>query len=71
MSLEDTCKTIINKLSLIDKKCRPKSEETLKNYIKSQLGLKQLSPIVNDIYQKLLDSKKIYFNQAKKIEYAF
>ncbi len=71
ISLEDTCKMIINKLSLIDKKCRPKAEGTLKNYIKSQLGLKQLAPIVNDIYQKLLDSKKVYFNQAKKIEYAF
>ncbi len=71
MPLEDTYKTIINKLSLIDKNCRPKAEETLKNYIKAQLGLKQLAPIVNDIYQKLFDSKKVYFNQAKKIEYAF
>ncbi len=71
MSLEDTYKTIINKLSLIDKNCRPKAEEILKNYIKAQLGLKQLAPIVNDIYQRLLDSKKVYFNQAKKIKYAF
>ena len=71
ISFEDTYKMIIDKLSLIDKNCRPKAEDTLKNYIKSRLGLRELAPIVNDIYQKLLDCKKIYFNKAKKIEYGF
>jgi len=62
---------IVKKISSIDKKCRPKSEITLKNHIKSLLGLKEITTDVNEIYQKLLNSKKIYFNQAKKIEYGF
>ncbi|GBO54295.1 hypothetical protein APA_2243 [Pseudanabaena sp. lw0831] len=71
MSLEDTCKIIIQKLVSIDKKGRPKSESTLKNYIKAQLGLRELSPVINEVYQSLLGSKKIYFDQAKKIDYGF
>ncbi len=71
MSLEEICQIIIQKLTLIDKKCRPKSESTLKNYIKAQLGLKELTPVINEVYQNLLDSKKIYFDQAKKIAYGF
>lgn len=71
MPLEDTYKIIIQKLELIDKNCRPKSETTLKNYIKAQLGLKELTPIINEVYQKLISSKKIHFNQAEKIEYGF
>ncbi|BBC22579.1 PIN domain-containing protein [Pseudanabaena sp. ABRG5-3] len=71
ISLEDTCTIIVQKLTSIDKKCRPKSEATLKNYIKAQLGLKEVNPIIDSVYQNLLDSKQIYFNQAKKIDYSF
>jgi hypothetical protein len=62
---------VFQKLASIDKKCRPKSESTLKNYIKAQLGLKESTPIVNEVYRKFLSSKKIHFDQAKKIEYEF
>jgi hypothetical protein len=71
ISLEEAYKIVFQKLASIDKKCRPKSESTLKNYIKAQLGLKESTPIVNEVYQKLLSSKKILFDQAKKIEYEF
>ena len=71
ISLEDTCSMVIQKLILIDKKGRPKSESTLKNYIKAQLGLKEITPVINEVYQNLLDSKKINFDQAKKIDYSF
>jgi hypothetical protein len=69
--LEDNYKSVVQKLTVIDKKCRPKSEATLKNHIKSILCLKEITPDVNEVYQKLLSSKKIHFNQAKKIEYGF
>lgn len=68
---EEHLKIVLQKLTSIDKKSRPKSEAKLKNYIKSILCLKELTPIVDEIYQQLLNSKKIYFNQAKQIEYAF
>ncbi len=71
ISLEETCKIVVQKLTSIDKKCRPKSESTLKNYIKAQLGLHESTPIVNEVYQKFLSSIKIHFDQAKKIEYEF
>lgn len=71
ISSEETYKIVFQKLASIDKKCRPKSESTLKNYIKAQLGLKESTPIVNEVYQKFLSSKKIHFDQAKKIEYEF
>ncbi len=71
IALEDTCSMVIQKLILIDKKGRPKSESTLKNYIKAQLGLKEITPVINEVYQNLLDSKKINFDQAKKIDYSF
>jgi hypothetical protein len=68
---EEPFKVVCQKLTSIDKKSRPKSEATLKNHIKSILCLKELTPAVDEIYQRLLSSKKIYFNQAKKIEYEF
>lgn len=71
MPLEDTCKIIVQKLSSIDRRCRPKSESTLKNYIKAQLGLKEIAPVINEVYQKLLVSKNIHFDQAKKLDYGF
>ncbi|MFZ4728372.1 MAG: PIN domain-containing protein [Pseudanabaena sp.] len=71
ISSEETYKIVFQKLASIDKKCRPKSESTLKNYIKAQLGLKESTPIVNEVYRKFLSSKKIHFDQAKKIEYEF
>lgn len=70
-SLEETCTIILQKLTSIDKKGRPKSEATLKNYIKVQLGLKEVNPIIDSVYQNLFDCKKINFNQAKKIDYNF
>jgi hypothetical protein len=71
ISLEDAYKLIFQKLASIDKKSRPKTEATLKNYIKAQLGLKELTRNVNEVYQKLFNDKKVYFDQAKKIEYVF
>lgn len=71
MTLEDAYKIIFQKISLLDKNGRPKSEATLKNYIKAQLGLKELIPVVDEVYQKLLNSKKINLNPAQKIEYGF
>ncbi|WP_434686680.1 PIN domain-containing protein [Pseudanabaena minima] len=68
---EEHLKIVFQKLTSIDKKSRPKSEAKLKNHIKSILCLKELTPTVDEIYQQLLNSKKIYFNQAKQIEYAF
>jgi hypothetical protein len=68
---EENFKVVLQKLTSIDKKSRPKSETKLKNHIKSILCLKELTPTVDEIYQQLLNSKKIYFNQAKQIEYAF
>ncbi|MBD2150545.1 hypothetical protein H6F44_10495 [Pseudanabaena sp. FACHB-1277] len=70
LSLEDTCNIIIQKLILNDKS-RPRSETTLKNYIKSHLGLKEALPVIDEVYQKLFDIKKIKLNSAKKIEYNF
>ena len=70
-SPEDTCAIIVQKLGSIDKKGRPKSESTLKNYIKAQLGLKEATPIIDTVYQNLINSKKIYFDQSKKIDYSF
>jgi len=70
-SPEDTCAIIVQKLGSIDKKGRPKSESTLKNYIKAQLGLKEVTPIIDTVYQNLINSKKIYFDQSKKIDYSF
>lgn len=69
--LDDICKIIVRKITAIDKKSRPKSESALKNHIKSLLGLKEITPSVNEVYQKLLNSKQIHFNQSKKIEYNF
>jgi len=68
---EEPFQVVCQRLASIDKKSRPKSEATLKNHIKSILCLKELTPAVNEIYQKLLNSKKIHFDQAKKIEYEF
>ena len=68
---EEPFKLVCQRLTSIDKKSRPQSEAALKNHIKSILCLKELTPAVDEIYQKLLSSKKIYFNQAKKIEYEF
>lgn len=65
------CKLIVQKIGSIDKKCRPKSEVTLKNHIKSLLGLKELAPVIDEVYQELINSKKIYVNQSQKIEYRF
>lgn len=70
LSLEDTCNIIIQKLILNDKS-RPRSETTLKNYIKTHLGLKEALPVIDEVYQKLFDIKKIKLNSAKKIEYNF
>ncbi|WP_434684941.1 PIN domain-containing protein [Pseudanabaena minima] len=70
-SPEDTCTIIVQKLASIDKKGRPKSESTLKNYIKAQLGLKEVTPVIDAVYQNLISSKKIYFDQSKKIDYSF
>lgn len=70
LSLEDTCNIIIQKLILNDKS-RPGSETTLKNYIKAHLGLKEALPIIDEVYQKLFDTKKIKLNSTKKIEYNF
>ena len=70
LSLEDTCNIIIQKLILNDKR-RPGSETTLKNYIKAHLGLKEALPVIDEVYQKLFDTKKIKLNSAKKIEYNF
>jgi hypothetical protein len=71
IALEDPYKVVFQKLASIDKKSRPKAEVTLKNYIKAQLGLKELTPVVNEVYQKLFNDKKVHLNQAKKIEYGF
>jgi hypothetical protein len=68
---EEPFKLVYQKLACIDKMLRPKSEAALKNHIKSVLCLKELTPTVDEIYQRLLNSKKIHFNQAKKIEYEF
>jgi len=71
IALEDPYKVVFQKLASIDKKSRPKAEVTLKNYIKAQLCLKELTPVVNEVYQKLFNDKKVHLNQAKKIEYGF
>lgn len=62
---------VIKKLAVVNKTKRPKSEESLKNHIKSQLGLKDLTPVVNKIYQQLISDKKISLDQSKKITYNF
>lgn len=62
---------VIKKLAVVNKTKRPKSEESLKNHIKSQLGLKDLTPVVNKVYQQLISDKKISLDQSKKITYNF
>ncbi|WP_286396408.1 PIN domain-containing protein [Pseudanabaena mucicola] len=62
---------VIKKLTVVNKIKRPKSEESLKNHIKSQLGLKDLTSVVNKIYQQLISDKKISLDQSKKITYNF
>ncbi|MCA6519126.1 MAG: PIN domain-containing protein [Pseudanabaena sp.] len=62
---------VLKRLSAVNKTKRPKSEESLKNNIKSLLSLKESTPIINKIYQQLLSDHKISLDQAKKIEYKF
>ena len=68
---EEPFQIVCRQLAIISKQSRPKTESSLKNHIKSILCLKELTPTVDEIYQKLLSSKKIHFNQVKKIEYGF
>lgn len=67
----DQCNLVIKSLSAVNKTKRPKSEKSLKNHIKSHLGLKETNPIINKIYQQLLSDLKISLDQAKKIDYKF
>jgi hypothetical protein len=62
---------VVKNLAAVNKIKRPKSEESLKNQIKSLLGLKDLTPVVNKIYQQLISNKKISSDQSKKITYDF
>lgn len=62
---------VIKKLAVVNKTKRPQSEKSLKNHIKSQLGLKDLTPVVNKLYQQLISDKKISLEQSKKITYNF
>jgi hypothetical protein len=71
LSLEDTCNIVIKKLTSIDQKGRPRSEATLKNYIKAHLGLQEALPVIDDVYHKLIDSKRIKLDNTKKNEYNF
>ncbi|WP_055076371.1 PIN domain-containing protein [Pseudanabaena sp. 'Roaring Creek'] len=62
---------VVKRLSLVNKVKRPKSESSLKNHIKSQLGLKEQTPIVNKIYQQLISTQKISLDRSNKIIYNF
>jgi len=62
---------VVKNLAAVNKIKRPKSEGSLKNQIKSLLGLKDLTPVVNKIYQQLISNKKISLDQSKKIIYDF
>jgi len=70
-SLEDSYEAVMKKLEAVDKKNRPKSEATLKNHIRAHLKLQDGDIIINEIFQKLLSSKKISIDQAKVIDYSF
>jgi hypothetical protein len=70
-SLEDSYEAVMKKLEAVDKKNRPKSEATLKNHIRAHLKLQEGDTIINEIFQKLLSSKKISIDQAKVIDYSF
>ncbi|MFN5981792.1 MAG: PIN domain-containing protein, partial [Pseudanabaena sp.] len=70
-SLEDSYEAVMKKLEAVDKKNRPKSEATLKNHIRAHLKLHDGDIVINDIFQKLLSSKKISIDQAKVIDYSF
>jgi len=67
----DNYQLILKRLTGLTKTSRPKTETALKNHIKSQLKLKSITPSVDEVYQKLIDTKKIKLNSAKKIEYNF
>ena len=69
--LEDSFEAVMKKLEAVDKKNRPKSEATLKNHIRAHLKLHDGDIVINDIFQKLLSSKKISIDQAKVIDYSF
>lgn len=70
-SLEDSYDAVMKKLGAVDKKNRPKSEATLKNYIRAHLKLQEGDIIVTETFQKLLGNKKISIDQSKVIDYSF
>lgn len=62
---------VLKSLISINKDKRPKSEKSLKNHIKTHLGLESSNPSINKIYQQLLGNQKLSLDQANKIDYKF